>query len=81
MFAENLVAEIETDSALDADLIAKLNGIADGKLDFTASSQNQLKMVSSGLTHFPIAVKAYRIDFDKGEFKGLKLVTDTRTWF
>jgi hypothetical protein len=81
IFAQNLVVEIETDFNLDANLIATLNQAADGKLDFSINSQQKLKMVSGGSSFFPIAVKASRIDFDKGEFKGLKLVTDNRNFF
>jgi hypothetical protein len=81
VFAQNLVVEIDTDFNLDLNLIATLNQAADGKLDFSISSQQKLKMVSSGSSFFPIAVKANRIDFDKGVFKGINLVTDNRNFF
>jgi hypothetical protein len=81
VFAKNLVVSIETDFSLDAALVASLNNIADGKLDFTMSSGNKLKMVSSGNSFFPIAVKASRIDYDKSVFKKLILVTDNRNFF
>ena len=81
VFAQNLVVEIDTDFNLDLNLIATLNQAADGKLDFSISSQKKLKMVSSGSSFFPIAVKANRIDFDKGVFKGINLVTDNRNFF
>lgn len=81
VLAQNLVVQIETDFNLDASLIAALNQDAGGKLDFSVSAQQKLKMVSSGSSFFPIAVKANRIDFDKGVFKGLSLVTDNRNFF
>ena len=81
IMAKNLVVEIETDFSIDANLVATLNQSADGKLEFTAQSEQKLKMVSSGSSFFPIAVKANRIDFDKGVFNGLGLVTDTRNFF
>ena len=81
IMAQNLVVEIETDFSIDANLVANLNQAADGKLEFTAHSEQKLKMVSSGSSFFPIAVKANRIDFDKGVFKGLALVTDNRNFF
>jgi hypothetical protein len=81
VFAKNLVVDIETDFALDASLVASLNEVASGKLDFTMSSQSKLKMVSSGGNHFPIAVKASRVDFDRTVFKKLTLVTDDRNIF
>jgi len=74
--AQNMIVEIETDFDLNTDLITNLNQAADGKLDFSISSQQQLKMISGGNSFFPIAVKANRIEFEKGVFKGLNLVTD-----
>jgi hypothetical protein len=81
IMAQNLIVEIETDFNIDSNLVATLNQAADGKLEFTANSQQKLKMVSSGSSFFPIAVQANRIDFDKGVFKGLTLVTDNRNIF
>lgn len=81
VLAQNLVVEIETDFNVDANLVATLNKAADGKLEFKSNSHQILKMVSSGNSFFPIAVKANRIDFDKGVFKGLTLVTDNRNFF
>jgi len=81
LMAKNLVVEIETDFSLNADLVAKLNELADGKLDFAMNNESKLKMVSSGNGYFPIAIKADRIDFDKGHFENTKLVTDNRRFF
>ncbi|MFP4289327.1 MAG: hypothetical protein ACLFQS_08710 [Bacteroidales bacterium] len=81
IYAQNLVADINTDFDLDTNLVAQLNKAADGKLNFKIAQMQNLKMISSGSNHFPIAVKANRIDFDKGVFKGLKLVTDNRNFF
>jgi len=81
VMAQNLVVEIETDFFIDTKLVATLNQEADGKLEFTDNSQKKLKMVSSGNRFFPIAIKANRIDYDKGVFKGLTLVTDNRNFF
>jgi hypothetical protein len=38
-------------------------------------------MVTSAKDYFPVAVKASRLDFDKGKFKGLLQVTDNRNFF
>ncbi|MBF4508423.1 hypothetical protein IRZ83_17225 [Flavobacterium sp. JLP] len=81
VFAKNLIVDIETDFTLDNNLVASLNEVASGKLDFTISNQNKLNMVSSAEIHFPIAVKASRIDYDKSRFKKLILVTDTNNIF
>lgn len=76
LFAKNLMVEIETDFLLDGDLIIKLNEIADGKANFEMNTEKKLKMVSNDNNLIPIAVKANRIDFDKGSFIKTTLVTD-----
>jgi hypothetical protein len=81
LMAQNLVVEIETDFDFDANLVATLNQAADGKLTYTAKTRQKLKMVSSNTGLFPIAVKANRIDYDKGVFKGIQLVTDKISLF
>lgn len=81
LLAKNLTVEIETDFSLDAELVASLNKLASGKLDFSMASNSNLKMLSSSDQYFPIAVKAYRIDFDKNIFQSLTLITDNRTIF
>lgn len=81
VFAKNLVVDIETDFALDAGLIASLNAVAEGKLDFTISNQSKLKMTSNMGIYFPIAVQASKIDFDRSRFKKLILATDNLNIF
>lgn len=81
LFAKNLVVQIDTDFTVDANLVAELNNSAEGKLDFSMVSASSIKMVSTGGSFFPIAVKANRIDFDRGEFKKTTLVTDNRNFF
>ncbi len=81
LFAKNLIVEIETDFTLETALLVKLNEIVDGKLDFSMISESKLKMVSSGNSLFPVAVKADRIDFDNGYFENTNLVTDNRKFF
>ncbi|MBP9793388.1 MAG: hypothetical protein KBC56_05250 [Flavobacterium sp.] len=81
VFAKNLQVTIATDFTINPDLVVSLNAVAEGKLDFTVNDTNNLNMVSSGNGLFPIAIKASRLDFDKGVFKKLKLVTDNRNFF
>jgi hypothetical protein len=81
LFAKNLVVTIDTDFKVASDWIADLNQIAEGKLDFEIAAENKLKMVSRGHHYFPIAIKADRIDFDKGHFNNTKLITDNRRFF
>ena len=81
LYAKNLVVDIETDFNLDTALETELNKVGNGKLDFSIKGSQKLKMVSKGNTYFPIAVKANRIDYDKGIFVNTKLVTDNRKFF
>ncbi|HNW88839.1 MAG TPA: hypothetical protein PKN48_04200 [Bacteroidales bacterium] len=81
IYAKKLSVEIETKFELDAGLVAKINELAEGKLGFTMDNKHVLKMVSSGNSDFPVAVKANRILFDKGKFKDLNLVSDDRDFF
>ena len=78
--AEQLVAEMETDSKVSSKILAALKKTANNKIEFCTSRNNTIKMIA-GTGRFPIAVKASRIDFDKGLFRGLTLVTDGRDLF
>jgi hypothetical protein len=78
--AEQLVAEMETDFKITSKILSALKKNAKDKIDFSISKNNTLKMVA-GSGRFPIAVKASRIDFDKGRFNGLGLLTDSRDLF
>jgi hypothetical protein len=78
--AEQLVAEMETDSKINSKIITALKKSANNKIEFSSTRNNTLKMVA-GSGRFPIAVKASRLDFDKGRFHGLTLVTDGRDLF
>ena len=81
VYAKNLIVEIETDFNVDADLMADLFKIFNGKLDFSIQNQNTVKMTSNGDNLFPIAIKANRINFDKSVFNKLILVSDNRNFF
>lgn len=81
VFAQNLVVDIETDFTLNAAFVASLNETAEGKLDFSTTNLNKLKMTSNVGISFPIAVKASRIDYDRSRFKKLIQVTDTNNIF
>ena len=78
--AEHLVAEFMTDNKTNAKVINALKKKSGNRVEFTSGKNNTLKMVA-GNSRFPIAVKASRLDFDKGRFNGLTLVTDGRDWF
>jgi hypothetical protein len=74
------VAEMDTDFKITSKVLSALKKSAKDKIDFSISKNNTLKMVA-GNGRFPIAVKASRIDFDKGRFNGLGLLTDSRDLF
>ena len=78
--AEQLVVEMDMDLKLNSKLLAGLKKSNKGKIEFSTSRNNTLKMVA-GAARFPIAIKASRLDFDKGRFAGLSLVTDGRDLF
>ena len=79
--AKNLVVEIDTENEIDASLLVNFTTLFDGKIDISISNKKHLKMVSSAAVHFPIAVKANRLQYQKGEFTGLRLITDNRNLF
>lgn len=81
LFAKNLVVDIETDVAIDPDLIVKLTDLVAGELNFSKQGSHSLQMVSSGKSFFPIAVKASRVYFDKGHFEKTYLISDNRLFF
>jgi hypothetical protein len=81
LMAKTINVDIQTNLEINPDIIVKLNKAANGKLNFDKSSNNNIKMTSNSENYFPIAVKADRLDFDKGHFKDSELITDTRSLF
>jgi len=81
VFAQQLVVDIDTTLAVDNKWMTSIKKELKGKIDISADKQENLKMVASAKDYFPIAVKASRLDFDKGQFKGLLQVTDNRNFF
>jgi hypothetical protein len=81
LFAKNLIAEIDTDFNISAELKAKLTEITEGKIDFSKSTERKIKMTTETGDYYPIAVKANRLDFDHGKFKKHFLITDNRNFF
>jgi hypothetical protein len=77
--AEQLVVEMETDKKLTNKEILAI-AKANNKIDLAVTKNNKTRMIA-GQGRFPIAVKAGRIDFDKGLFKGVRLLTDSRDLF
>jgi hypothetical protein len=78
--AEQLVVEMETDTKLTNKQILAMTKAANNKIDLSITKTNKTRMVA-GQGRFPIAVKAGRMDFDKGQFKDVSLITDARDLF
>ncbi len=78
--AENLVADITTTGKINTKAISALKKQSGNRIEFSGNKTNSIRMVA-GKQRFPVAVKASRIDFDKGRFNGLTLVTDGRGVF
>ena len=81
LMAKTINVDIQTNLDINPDIIVKLNKAANGKLNFNKSSNNNIKMTSNSENYFPIAVKADRLDFDKGHFNESELITDNRSLF
>lgn len=81
LVAQDVKAIIQSNNAIDASLEADLNELAEGRALFSHSDDNTLEMTSEGNTFFPIAIQAYRLDWDHGEFDRMKLITDNRNLF
>lgn len=81
ILARELKVSIESEGKIDAALAINLNKLAEGKANFTRSSNKCLTMTADQEKVFPIAVKALRIRFQQYKFKKLVLATDNRDFF
>lgn len=74
--AKNIRVEMETEALVKSEVVTKLNKAASGKLEFKKGRDRKVRMSSTGKDAFPVAVQAHRLQFARGQFRGLKLVTD-----
>lgn len=74
--ARKIIVEIESTTESSNKLSAEVNAAIEGKLQFNPTAEKKIKMEYEG-NHFPIAVMAHRIDYDKGVFANTVLVTDS----
>ncbi|MEM8764545.1 MAG: hypothetical protein AAGD88_12070 [Bacteroidota bacterium] len=81
IMAKDLKVIIETNTTIDKSLETSITNALDGKIDYKKVSSKKLEMKSEGNSLFPVAVRASRIDWDRGEFKKLKQITDNRNIF
>lgn len=78
--AEQLEVELDTNTKLTSKQVLALNKSSKNKVDFSLTKNNKTRM-TAGVARMPIAVKAARIDFDKGVFRNVDLLTDGRDLF
>jgi hypothetical protein len=76
MRARKLVVEIESKTENAIELNAEIKDAIDGNIQFNSSGDRKIRMEHEG-EPFPVAVKAHRIHFDKGQFVNTVLVTDS----
>jgi hypothetical protein len=81
VYAQQLKIEIDTSLGMDQNWVAAMKDELKGKFDLRIDQDEKLEMVADIKDYFPVAVKASRLDFDKGKFKGLLQVTDNRNFF
>ena len=78
--AEQLIVELDADSKLTSKQVMSLTKATSNKVDIEVTKSKKTRMIA-GIGRMPIAVKAGRIDFDKGRFKEIRLMTDVRDLF
>ena len=81
LLAKELYVEIEQEQMISPEVLLALNQSTDGKMRLQQASESLLQLQTTGNQPFPVAIQANRIDFDKGTFQGMNLVTDNRNWF
>lgn len=79
--AKHLRIEIQNDVEFDLSIEGNINEVVDGKLEAKLVSKKKLQLTSSGETIFPVAIKAHRLRYRKGEFIDAELITDNRDFF
>ena len=79
--AKNLLVKIETDTDIGAEVKAELKQLANATIAFDYANAKTLEMrVNTGM-EVPIAVYAFRLEYDRGEFVKKHTVTDNRNFF
>lgn len=78
LVAKSIHVEIESEKQIDAAAKAEFSKLFNGTFALESSSEKKLVMSTDDIGSFPIAVKAYRIDFDGGAFVNTTLLSDRR---
>jgi hypothetical protein len=78
LYAKDMEVRLTSSSDIDASLAAKISTIANANLTFSTDGKKEITMKSKLGEEFPIAVKAFRLEFDKGRYQSMRLLTDHR---
>lgn len=78
--AEQLVVEFDADTKLTSKQVLALTKATNNKIEVNISKNKKVRM-TAGLGRLPIAVKAGRLDFDKGQFRDVRIISDSRDLF
>jgi hypothetical protein len=81
LFAKEFKMELVMNYAITPEIKAKIEGILDGNISASFEGQSKVVLIANKGVEFPVAVKAHRLDFDKGKFKKSILITDNRRFF
>lgn len=78
LYAENMIIEMKSNNAISADVVSDMAKVAKANVSYAHTSDNSIKMTSQLDKPYPIAIEAVRLDFDKGKYVSMKVVTDNR---
>lgn len=81
LYAKELKIEIKTESEISLDQKTKIGIIVESKLNVEIDNSTNIILTSKVDVLLPIAVKAYRLDFDHLNFSKMRLVTQKRNFF
>ena len=81
LFAKNIKIEITTSTNFSLETKAKLSDKLDSSFVVEYKNEQKLTLSSKNDLLLPIAVKAYRLDFDHSVFSNMRLITDHRRFF
>jgi hypothetical protein len=76
LYAKNFTAKIHTNFSIDAALDADIKNVVEGKVGVKIEGDKTIVLSAEGINEIPIAVKAHRLRFRRGKFKGMNLITD-----
>ena len=81
LIAKKLNIELESDQKLATSWLHNFSDIAASNVQAERLSDRKVLLKTDSEQFFPVAVKAFRLDYDQNIFKRLTLVTDNRSFF